>query len=65
MIFIKDKKYYINVKGFKKFNRRDILTGLFEIKFVYTSKGLYIVMSLTKNGIVFIPEYMRLHYMNL
>ena len=46
--FVKDKKYYINVKGLKKFNRRDILTGLFEIKFVYTSKGMYIVMSLTK-----------------
>ena len=45
--------------------RSYILTGLFEIKFVYTSIGLYIVMSLTKNGIVFIPEYMRLHYMNL
>lgn len=46
--FVKDKKYYINVKGIKKFNRQDILTGLFEVKFVYGSKGMYIVISLTK-----------------
>lgn len=45
---IKDNHYYINVKGTKRFSRHTILTGLFEARFVYGKKGMYIVISYIK-----------------
>lgn len=45
---IKDNRYYINVKGVKRFSKHTILTGLFEIRFVYGRKGMYMVISYIK-----------------
>ena len=46
--FVKDGRYYIRVKGIKKYNRQGFLTGVFEIKFIYGTKGMYIILSLRK-----------------
>ncbi len=45
---IKDNRYYINVKGVKRISRHTILTGLFEARFVYGRKGMYMVISYIK-----------------
>lgn len=46
--FVRDGKYYIHVKGIKKYNRQDILTVVFEIDFTYVRNSMYIVVSLDK-----------------
>ena len=45
---IKGNRYYINVKGVKRISRHTILTGLFEVRFVYGRKGMYMVISYIK-----------------
>lgn len=44
--FVKEGKYYINVKGIKNYRKRVFLTGFFEVKFEYGRKGMYLVISL-------------------
>ena len=46
--YVQDNRYYINVKGVKRYNRNNILTVVFEIKFVNGKKDMYIVISLVK-----------------
>lgn len=46
--FIDNDRYYISVKGIKRYNKRDIYSGLFELKFIYGKKGIYIVISFVK-----------------
>lgn len=46
--YVQDNRYYINVKGVKRYNRNNILTVVFEIKFVNGEKDMYIVISLVK-----------------
>ena len=46
--YSQNNRYYINVKGVKRYNRNNFLTVIFEIKFVNGKKGMYIVISLVK-----------------